>query len=105
MMKSLCGTDCCSRCSPQAECGGCQSVKEHPFGGNCIAAECVKQSGEEGFQRREEKDALELSQIRITYWCVNTVAMGWIRKLFCIKNVEGTVCIQLAAPSDFSGNQ
>lgn len=62
MMKSLCGTDCCSRCSRQAECGGCQSVKGHPFGGNCIAAECVKQSGEEGFQRLKEKDALEFFQ-------------------------------------------
>lgn len=51
--------DCCSRCSRQAECGGCQSVKGHPFGGNCIAAECMKQSGEEGFQRLKEKDALE----------------------------------------------
>lgn len=50
-MQSFCGTDCCSKCSRLAECGGCKNVKGHPFGGNCIAAECIEQEGEKGFLR------------------------------------------------------
>ena len=26
-MQSFCGTDCCSKCSRLAECGGCKNVK------------------------------------------------------------------------------
>lgn len=50
-MKSLCGTDCCSRCERQAECGGCISTGGRPFGGACVAAEWVKQGGDLSLQK------------------------------------------------------
>lgn len=50
-MQSICGMDCCNDCSQKKECGGCQNVKGHPFGGTCIAAECIKRGGMEEFLR------------------------------------------------------
>lgn len=44
-MVSICGTDCCSACSRREACGGCRKVDGHPFGGDCVAAECVKRGG------------------------------------------------------------
>lgn len=44
-MLSLCGTECCNECTRKEQCGGCQKADGHPFGGNCIAAECVKRGG------------------------------------------------------------
>ena len=64
-MQSLCGTNCCRECSRLAECGGCQSVKGHPFGGNCIAAECIEQDGLDGFLRFKERLAAEINGLGI----------------------------------------
>lgn len=50
-MKSICGLDCCEKCSRLGECGGCQKTDGHPFGGTCMAAECIKRGGHEEFQR------------------------------------------------------
>lgn len=44
-MLSICGVDCCSDCPRQAECGGCTKTDGHPFGGTCVAAECIKNGG------------------------------------------------------------
>lgn len=60
-MQSLCGTDCCSKCSHLAECGGCQNVNGHPFGGNCIAAECIRQEGFDGFLHFKERLISEIN--------------------------------------------
>lgn len=49
-MKSICGLDCCEQCSRLEECGGCRKTDGHPFGGNCMAAECIKRGGEAEFQ-------------------------------------------------------
>ena len=50
-MLSICGRDCCPACSRKEECGGCQNVQGHPFGGTCIAAEYIQQGGMEEFLR------------------------------------------------------
>ena len=50
-MLSNCGLDCCDECSRREECGGCKKVDGHPFGGSCIAAECIKRGGIEEFMR------------------------------------------------------
>ena len=64
-MQSLCGTDCCSKCSRQVECGGCQNVKGHPFNGNCIAAECIEHDGQTGFLHFKERLISEINALGI----------------------------------------
>ena len=64
-MQSLCGTNCCSKCSRRVECGGCQNVKGHPFGGSCIAAECIEQDGKNGFLRFKERLISEINALEI----------------------------------------
>lgn len=44
-MSTICGMDCCGQCEREKECGGCEKVDGHPFGGTCIAAECIKKNG------------------------------------------------------------
>lgn len=46
----ICGTDCCARCPKLESCGGCEKVNGHPFGGTCVAAECIRREGMEAFQ-------------------------------------------------------
>ena len=70
-MQSLCGTDCCSKCSHLAECGGCQNVNGHPFGGNCIAAECIRQEGFDGFLHFKERLISEINSLGIKGLAVN----------------------------------
>lgn len=65
---ALCGNDCCGECSRLAECGGCEKVDGHPFGGNCIAAQCVKKGGKDAMDKLkssliQEINALEISEL------------------------------------------
>ena len=53
-MLSICGSDCCSECDRKADCGGCVKTDGHPFGGKCIAAECIKRGGLEEFKKMKE---------------------------------------------------
>ncbi len=48
-MLSICGADCCSKCSRKNDCGGCIKTEGHPFGGQCIAAKYIKKWGFEAF--------------------------------------------------------
>lgn len=48
-MLSMCGVDCCSKCDRRDECGGCIKTEGQPFGGKCIAAECIKRGGMDEF--------------------------------------------------------
>lgn len=41
-MESICGLDCCDKCERKAQCGGCIETEGRPFGGKCIAAQCIK---------------------------------------------------------------
>ncbi len=49
-MKTLCGIDC-GGCSQRKSCRGCSETCGDPFGGGCVAAECIKAGG---FGRFEE---------------------------------------------------
>lgn len=49
-MLSICGADCCAECGRKDECGGCVKTGGHPFGGKCLAAECIKRGGFEEFK-------------------------------------------------------
>ena len=70
-MQTLCGMDCCVRCSRREECGGCQNVNGHPFGGNYIAAECTKRDGTDGFLRFKERLIEEINALGIKGLQVN----------------------------------
>ncbi len=48
-MSSICGVECCNECNRKKDCGGCIKTDGHPFGGTCIATECIKQGGFEAF--------------------------------------------------------
>ena len=50
-MTTICGMDCCSACAQKDACGGCVQTGGHPFGGSCIAAECVEKGGREALLR------------------------------------------------------
>lgn len=71
-MQSLCGIDCCSKCSHKNTCGGCTQTDGRPFGGRgrCIAAECIKNQSPEAFSALkqtliEEFNALGLPGLQI----------------------------------------
>jgi len=62
---SICGIDCCSKCSKNAECGGCEKSSGHPFGGTCVAAEAFKQGGPEEFLRLKNQLINEFNMLKI----------------------------------------
>lgn len=70
-MLSICGMACCEECSRKEACGGCRKVDGHPFGGTCVAAECIKREGLEAFSRMKagliaEFNALGVPGLEIT---------------------------------------
>jgi len=70
-MVSICGLDCCRDCSKKDVCGGCIKTDGHPFGGRCIAAECIKNGGMAAFQACknkliEEFNSLGVKDLKIT---------------------------------------
>lgn len=70
-MLSICGKDCCEKCSRKESCGGCIKAKGHPFGGQCVAANWVQNFGIEGMEERkqaliQEINALSIPDLRIT---------------------------------------
>lgn len=70
-MLSICGKDCCEKCSRKESCGGCIKVKGHPFDGQCVAANWVQNFGREGMEERkqaliQEINALPIPDLRIT---------------------------------------
>lgn len=70
-MLSICGKDCCEKCSRKESCGGCIKVKGHPFGGQCVVANWVQNFGRDGVEERkqaliQEINALSIPDLRIT---------------------------------------
>ena len=47
-MSTICGANC-AECGMKASCGGCVATDGHPFGGDCLTAECFKRGGEACF--------------------------------------------------------
>lgn len=64
-MISICGADCCGECSRKDDCGGCAKTGGQPFGGTCIAAECIKRGGFEAFQSFKEVLIAEFNALGI----------------------------------------
>lgn len=64
-MLSICGLDCCCDCNKKNDCGGCVKTDGHPFGGTCVAADCVKQAGLEGLKKMKETLIAEFNALGI----------------------------------------
>ncbi len=69
-MLSLCGLACCDECNKKNDCGSCVKTDGHPFGGTCVAAECVKRGGLEELQKMketliEEFNALSVQSLQV----------------------------------------
>ena len=64
-MASICGVDCCSECNRRKECGGCVETNGRPFGGKCVAANCIKSGGLEEFPRVKETLIEEINGLGI----------------------------------------
>ena len=47
-MKTICGIDC-TACGWKENCKGCAETNGHPFGSECVVAECYKSGGENGY--------------------------------------------------------
>ena len=65
MMRSICGSDCCTVCPQKTACGGCRETGGHPFGGVCVAAACVEQGGPEAFSDWKRSAVEELNALSI----------------------------------------
>lgn len=63
-MSTICGADC-SICPMKANCKGCSETDGHPFGGNCITAECYKNGGKECFREFKARLIKEFNDLAI----------------------------------------
>lgn len=64
-MLPICGVDHCRECNRKNDCGGCVKTDGHPFGGRCIAAECIKSGGFEAFTNLKRILIDEFNSLRI----------------------------------------
>ncbi|HPF82565.1 MAG TPA: DUF3795 domain-containing protein [Bacilli bacterium] len=65
-MKTICGADCCLECPKKdKECAGCIETNGHPCGGNCIAANCIKNGGFEKIISCKNKIIKEVNSLNI----------------------------------------
>lgn len=64
-MRSICESDCCETCTKLAECGGCVKTDGHPFGGECIAAKCLKTGGKDCYYELKNTLIAEINALDI----------------------------------------
>ena len=64
-MKSICGSDCCEKCGRLSDCGGCIKAEGKPFGGECIAADCIVKNGQEAFEKLKKTLISEINALGI----------------------------------------
>lgn len=64
-MKSICGSDCCDRCSRLSECGGCIKTDGRPFGGKCVAAGSIRNGGQAAFDELKKTLISEINALKI----------------------------------------
>lgn len=63
-IKALCDIDC-SQCTVKDNCKGCAETNGHPFGGECVAAECYKSGGEQCFSAYKKRLIDEINSLKI----------------------------------------
>lgn len=70
-MKTICGLDCCEQCNNLATCGGCEKTNGHPFGGDCVAANCIREKGTDAFEALKQTLIEEINALGIDGLKVN----------------------------------
>lgn len=88
-MLSICGTDCCDRCSQKEACGGCIQTGGHPFGGSCVAAQQIQNGGMTEFLKFKndlirEINALEIPALTVTD--LNLLNGVYVNLEYCLPN-------------------
>lgn len=64
-MNSFCDSSCCSECGRLSDCGGCEKTDGRPFGGECVAAKCVKAGGKAAFEELKNQLIDEINALKI----------------------------------------
>lgn len=64
-MKTICRQDCCDECPRLKECGGCEKCNGHPFGGECVAANCILSNGYENFEKLKNELIKDINSLNI----------------------------------------
>lgn len=75
-MGTLCGADC-SICQMKEQCKGCECTGGRPFGGTCVAAECIKAGGKEAFWKYKQKAIAEINALGVE-------GMPQVTELYCL---------------------
>ena len=63
-MKTICGIEC-GGCNFKDNCKGCLETDGHPFGGECLTAECYKSGGESCFTAYQNRLIDEFNSLGI----------------------------------------
>ena len=61
-MSTICGAQC-EGCNFKANCHGCTETCGRPFGGACIAAECIKACGKEKYAEFKQNLLIEINAL------------------------------------------
>lgn len=88
-MQSICGTDCCTQCTKLAECGGCIKTNGHPFGGTCVAAECVERGEMVDLSRLKQQFIDEINALGLPHLHVDTLYLlngGYVNLSYPLPN-------------------
>ena len=64
-MNTFCKSDCCAECGRLNDCGGCEKTDGKPFGGECVAAVCVKSGGEAALDALKSQLISEINALGI----------------------------------------
>lgn len=64
-MSEICKMDCCKACPRREECPGCEETGGRPFGGDCVAAGCIKRKGYGAFSALKEALVEEINALGI----------------------------------------
>ena len=65
-MKTICGLSC-AECDLNATCCGCEATGGMPFGGACVAAECIKRGGKEAYAALKAELLSEINVLLAAY--------------------------------------
>lgn len=102
--KTICGQNCCCECLMSASCGGCRKTDGKPFGGKCIAAECVKFGSDFSSAKKKYTDifnSLGIDELKIDD--LYTLPGSFINSEYTLKN--GSKVKLLSDSEIYFGNQ
>ena len=77
-METICGIDC-RKCNFKDKCNGCAETSGHPFGGECVAAECYKSGSEKYFSRYKHWFTILICSNVIYFFSTKKIKICWAR--------------------------